>query len=71
VSELTITDADREAHALLPEGWFEWHDCYGFRCPEFRLRRLVKRGLAEQKITGKWPDIEVRYRKLKGNEDDG
>lgn len=61
---LEITDADRSAYAKLPDGWFEWHDLYNVRCPEFRLGRLEQRGLVEKEITGDWPDIEVRYRKL-------
>jgi hypothetical protein len=56
-----LTDADIKAVQRAPQGWFEWFD-FMVRCPEFRLKRLRDRGLVEQKITGTWPDIEVRYR---------
>lgn len=61
-AELKMTKTDEAALKKLPKGWFEWFDAYGLRCPEFRIRRLVDRGKVEQKITGKWPHIEVRYR---------
>ena len=63
MSELRITEADKSAYAKLPDGWFEEHETYGFRCAGFRLRRLEERGMVERDITGEWPNIESRWRK--------
>jgi hypothetical protein len=64
-SELSITKADQHALERLPQGWFEWFEAgYMVRCPEFRLGRLVDRGLVERKIVGKYPDSHWEYRKL-------
>jgi hypothetical protein len=67
-SKLEVTKADREAYAKLPDGWFEWFDIPTvIRCPEFRLKRLVERGMAEDRIEGKYPDITRLYRKIRSN----
>ena len=63
VTNQVITEADQHAYSKLPEGWFEWFDLR-VRCPEFRLKRLEERGLVGRRITGAWPDIEVRYRRI-------
>lgn len=61
--ELTITEADRYALSKMPDGWFEWHDVpYSVRCPEYRLSRLVDRGLVEREFEGAYPDIKWLYR---------
>lgn len=61
--ELTITDADRFALTKMPDGWFEWHDVPAIvRCPEFRLKRLVDRGMVERKLEGNYPDSRWLYR---------
>lgn len=68
--KLEVSKADREAYANLPEGWFEWFDASGVRCPQFRLGRLVERGMVEDRIEGKWPDITKLYRKCRRNSED-
>jgi repressor of nif and glnA expression len=45
---------------------FEWHEVYGVRSVEFRLRRLEQRGMVKRSITGEWPNIESRWRRVKG-----
>jgi hypothetical protein len=65
-SKKEVTKADREAYARLPDGWFEWFDIPAvIRCPEFRLKRLVERGMAEDRIEGKYPDSTRLYRKIR------
>lgn len=61
-AELKITDADKSALRQVPDGWFEWFDVILIRCAEFRLRRLVDRGMVERELMGRWPDCHWRYR---------
>lgn len=65
VTELKMTDADKAALKQLPTGWFTWFDVILIRCAEFRLKRLVDRGMVQRQLVGTWPDCEWRYRMTK------
>ena len=60
-TEPKMTEADFGALRKLPDGWFGWIDVILIRCAEFRLKRLVDRGMVKRKLVGEWPDCEWRY----------
>jgi hypothetical protein len=59
-----LTKADNHALEKMPDGWFQWHDVpYVVRCPEYRCRRLVEKGLLERRLIGQYPDSYWEYKK--------
>ncbi len=49
-----ITEADKKAMAMLPDGWFfPEHDCtFLIRSPRYRCQRLEEAGILESKVEG-------------------
>lgn len=60
----SLTTADHEALAVVPDGWFHPHELPAVvRCPDYRCQRLVDRGALERRVAGTYPHLRSEYRK--------
>ncbi|WP_261246217.1 hypothetical protein [Serratia fonticola] len=58
-----MTEADKEALAAMPDGWFKPTDLYINR-PAYRCERLHKDNLLDWKVSGEYPHMSSEYRKI-------
>jgi hypothetical protein len=63
-----LTDADKDALYVMPDGWFRATDLPYPRVTraEYRCERLKKEGYLEWRVVGCLPNFESQYRKREG-----
>lgn len=62
MSSRSLTVADNEALAMMPEGWFTlWSVPSGLSRPAYRVNRLVDAGVLESRICGTYPNHVAEY----------
>jgi hypothetical protein len=58
----TLTISDSEALAMMPSGWFTlWNVPSSLNRPAYRIERLVKAGVIESRVNGRYPDHVIEY----------